>query len=207
MSRRSRAGSHVRASGRLEGFSTSTTSPLACLPRQDEPADRRIQATVYDLFQASASLMLDNSSTRLAAVSSWPRNGATSWSRTPWSCGDRGPVEGRARPITVPNRSRDARLRASVGLTAPAVELDVARGRARARPRPLRSTPRSVSLPTCPGRCRTTKPGCSAWDEPTPAGGRAPGRDLGRQRQDRADAPCPSTASGSPTGPTRHARR
>ena len=133
----------VRASGGLEGFfDVDDVTRWHVYLGQDEPADRRIRATVYDLFQASASLMLDNSSTQLAAGIEL----AEEWryqlveDTVELAVTFDALIEGRARLDYRPEQVEGTlRLRASVGLTAPAVELGLsAAAELTARgPRPL----------------------------------------------------------------------
>jgi hypothetical protein len=133
----------VRASGGLDGFfDVDDVTRWHVYLGQDEPADRRIRATVYDLFQASASLMLDNSSTRLAAAIEL----AEEWryqlveDTVELAVTFDALIEGRARLDYRPEQVEGTlRLRASVGVTAPAVELGLsAAAELTARgPRPL----------------------------------------------------------------------
>ena len=133
----------VRASGGLEGFfDVDDVTRWHVYLGQDEPADRRIRATVYDLFKASASLMLDNSSTQLAAgieVSEEWRYQLVE-DTVELAVSFDALIEGRARLNYRPEQIEGTlRLRALVGLTAPAVELGLsAAAELTARgPRPL----------------------------------------------------------------------
>ena len=99
----------VRASGGLEGFfDVDDVTRWHVYLGQDEPADRRIRPTVYDLFKASASLMLDNSSTQLAAgieVSEEWRYQLVE-DTVELAVSFDALIEGRARSTTAPSRSR-----------------------------------------------------------------------------------------------------
>ena len=161
-----------------------------------------------------ASLMLDNSSTRLAAAIEL----AEEWryqlveDTVELAVTFDALIEGRAwldyRPEQVEGTLR---LRASVGLTAPAVELGLsAAAELTARgPRPLvidATVGVAADLPWPLPDYETELH--LHWDEPI-----APPVDEPLVRSRSATTgpgrtrPCPSTASGSPTGPTRHARR